>query len=107
MFFQNTGKYLKICHYGTDATIQNHLPKQNIVVFLRQVNLVPHVGRKCCCYGLNPKREGSVSPSDFDEQLSEVLVTSCLSPTSPVNDLVFFFFSAVCEVLTLLSWQDN
>ena len=33
---QATGKYLKICYYWTDATMKNHLPKQNIVVFLSQ-----------------------------------------------------------------------
>ena len=35
---------------------------------------------------------GSISPSDFDAQLSEVLVTSCLYPTFPVNNLAFFCF---------------
>ena len=33
-----------------------------------------------------------VSPSDFDRQMSEVLFTSCLCPTFPVNGLVFFCF---------------
>ena len=36
---RSTGKYLKICYYWTGATMRNHLPKQNIVAFLRQVNL--------------------------------------------------------------------
>ena len=30
----------KICCYWTDTTMQNHLPNQNIVIFLRQVNLL-------------------------------------------------------------------
>ena len=30
--------------------------------------------------------------SDFDGQLSEALVPSCLCPTFPVNDLAFFGF---------------
>ena len=32
---------------------------------------------------------------DFDGQLSEILVTSCLSSTFPVNDIVFFVFCCV------------
>ena len=38
---------------------------------------------------------GGISPSVFDGQLSEVLLTSCLSPTFPVNDLVLFVFCSV------------
>ena len=50
------------------------------------------------------------SVSDFNGHLSEVLVTSCVSPTFPVNDLVFFFvfccvrgvgFVAVAGILSL------
>ena len=37
----------------------------------------------------------SVSPSEFDGQTSEVLFTSCLCPTFPVNGLVFFVFCCV------------
>ena len=50
---------------------------------LRQVNL--RLDKKKCCYcGWILKYEGSISPSNFDEQLSEILVT-CLCPTISVN----------------------
>ena len=48
--------------------------------------------KKYSCYGYIPKRVGSISPPDFDLQLSEVLVTFCLCPTFSVNDLGLFIF---------------
>ena len=50
-------------------------------------------------------RVGRISPSDFDGQLSQILVTSCLWPTFPVNGLVLIFLD-VWEVLALLLWLD-
>ena len=86
--------------------MQNNLPKQNLVFLLWQISLLPDGGKKCCCYGWIPKRVGSISPSDFDGELSEILVKSCLSSTLPVNELVLFLFSALCEVLALLLQLD-
>ena len=38
---------------------------------------------------------GSISPSDFDGQLSEVLAIFCLCHTFSMNGLVFFGFCCV------------
>ena len=48
--------------------------------------------KKICCYDYIAKREGSISPSNLDGELSEVLDTPCLCHTFPVNVLVFFCF---------------
>ena len=84
-----------------DSYYNAKLPKQNIVIFLKQVNLLPDGGKKCCCYGYIPKREESISPSDFHHLT--------FHPTFPGNDLVFFCFCcvrgvgfvAVAELLSL------
>ena len=48
--------------------------------------------KKCCWYGYISMSVGSISPSDFDGQLSEVLVISCLYHTLLVNGSVLFYF---------------
>ena len=57
---------------------------------------------------------GALNYLTFNGQLSEILVTSCLCPTFPVNDLAFFVFYYVRGVgfvaaagLLSLKWESH
>ena len=63
-------------------------------VFLRQVNILLDGGKTLLWLTL--KREGSISSSDFDGQLSDVLVTSCVCLT---------FHVVIFRFLLCASWS--
>ena len=45
----------------------------------------------CCCYGWISKCDASISPSNIDGQLLDILVTN-FYPTFPLNGLILFHF---------------
>ena len=76
--------------------MQNHSPKWNIVVFLRQVNLRLDGGKNVAAMAKFQNAWGVFHHLTLMDnwQLSEVCLstTSCLCPTFPVNGLVSFCF---------------
>ena len=85
--------------------MQNHLPKQNIVAFLRQVSLLPY-GGKLLLLWLSSK----VWVEHFTIWLWWTIVRSfsyiLFKFYFPSEWFSIFLFSAVCEVLALLLCLD-